>query len=172
MTDLGSTIAPKSDQFNADDLITGPRTITVTKVSPSDKEQPIAISFDGDGGKPWKPCKSMRRVLVQTWGTDGQSYVGRKLTIFRDPEVVFGGAKVGGIRISHMSHLTGPVTMALTATRASRKPYTVKPLVEASADKPAAKTPAKQKEEAPPPEMFGIGMDDVPYAPIGEDYVR
>jgi len=40
-----------------------------------------------------------------------------------------GGAEVGGIRISHMSHMTKPVTMALTATRANRKPFVVKPLV-------------------------------------------
>ena len=130
MTDLSLTIAPKSDQLNSDDLIGGPRTITITRVSadPSSAEQPISISFEGDGGKPYKPCKSMRRVLVNTWGKDGLAYAGRSMTIYRDPEVQFGGLKVGGIRISHMSHITSPVTMALTATRANRKPYTVRVL--------------------------------------------
>ncbi len=131
MTDLSTTIAPKSDQLNADDLISGPRTITITKVSanPDSAEQPISIFFDGDAGKPYKPCKSMRRVLVRVWGTDGTKFVGRAMTLYRDDKVQFGGLAVGGIRISQMSHIETDVTMALTATRASRKPFTVRPLV-------------------------------------------
>lgn len=129
MTDLGLTIAPKSDQLNADDLIGVSRTISITKVSLcSEADQPIAINFEGDNGKPYKPCKSMRRVLVNVWGRDGNSYVGRSMTLYRDDKVTYGGVAVGGIRISHMSHLDKEMTMALTATRANRKPFTVKPL--------------------------------------------
>jgi hypothetical protein len=135
MTDLGTTIAPKSDQLNADDLIAGPKTIRVTKVTanPGAPEQPISIYFEGDNNKPYKPGKSMRRVLVQVWGKDGDAYVGRSMTLFRDQGVQFGGIAVGGIRISHMSDIKGPVTLALTATRASRKPYTVQPLEQKAA---------------------------------------
>lgn len=129
MTNMLASIAPKSDQLNADDL-TGGRTITVriTKVSGVTGEQPIAINYEGDNGKPYYPCKSMRRVLVNVWGVDGLAYVGRSLTLYCDPKVLFGGVAVGGIRISHMSHIDKDVTMALTATRANRKPFTVKPL--------------------------------------------
>ena len=138
MIDLRGTIKPKSDQLNADDLIGGPVTIRITAVSVAEGEQPVSISFDGDGGKPFKPGKSMRRVLVNLWGPDGEAYVGRSLTIFRDEQVVFGGVEVGGIRISHMSHLQRETTMALTATKAKRKPFTVRPLVvEKPADKAA-----------------------------------
>lgn len=138
MTDMSQTIAPKSDQLNADDLLSAPRTIAITKVSacPGSAEQPIAIFFDGDNGKPYKPCKSMRRLMVTTWGTNGAAYVGRSMTLFRDPAVMFGGVAVGGIRISHMSHIDEPLTVALTASRTSRKPYTVQPLTIA-APKPA-----------------------------------
>ena len=130
MSDLSTTIAPKSDQLNADDLIGGAtKTITVTKVSLlGETDQPVAVNFQGDNGKPYKPCKSMRRVLVHVWGKDGNAYIGRSMTLYRDDKVKFGGMDVGGIRISHMSHIDSPVTMALTATKASRKPYTVKPL--------------------------------------------
>jgi len=129
MTDLSTTIAPKSDQLNADDLIAGPKTITVTKVRGcSEPEQPVAVHFEGDDGKPYKPCKSMRRVMVNTWGADGSTYAGKSMTLYRDEGVMFGGIKVGGIRISHMSHIDREITMALTATRAKRTPYTVKPL--------------------------------------------
>jgi len=128
MIDLTKTIEPKSDQLNADDLISGPRTIKITKVSILGEEQPIGINFEGDNGKPYKPCKSMRRVLVKIWGADGNKYIGRSLTIYRDDKVRFGAADVGGIRISHMSDIDEPVTLALTASRTSRKPYTVHPL--------------------------------------------
>jgi hypothetical protein len=128
VTDLSTTIAPKSDQLNADDLIPGPITITITGVRQgSSPEQPIAVEHDS--GRPWMPCKSMRRVLVHVWGADGNRYVGRSLTLYRDPAVKFGGMAVGGIRISHMSDMAAAVTVALTETRASRKPFTVKPLV-------------------------------------------
>lgn len=126
--DLSKTIAPKSDQLNADDLIAGPITITVTQVRGCDGDQPIAVHFEGDDGKPYKPCKSMRRVLVHAWGKDGKDYVGRRMSLFCDPSVQFGGVKVGGIRISHMSHIDRPLVVPLTVTRAQRRPYEVKPL--------------------------------------------
>jgi hypothetical protein len=137
MIDLRGTIKPKSDQLNADDLIGGPVTIRITGVSVGEGDQPVSISFEGDGGKPFKPGKSMRRVLVNLWGPDGAAYVGRFLTLYRDEQVLFGGVEVGGIRISHMSHLQRETTMALTATKAKRKPFTVKPLATAPA--PAAR---------------------------------
>lgn len=146
MIDMRKTVAPKSDQLNSDDLIGQSQTITVTKVSlMSEPDQPIAIYFDGDNGKPYKPCKSMRRVLINVWGVDGTAYVGRSMTLYRDEKVMFGGAAVGGIRISHVSHIDAPVTMALTATRANRKPFTVKPLIVAA---PQADTIRDKAEDA------------------------
>ena len=132
MVDMSQTIAPKSDQLNADDLIGGPRTVTVTRVSGNEgnAEQPVNIFFEGDNGKPFRPCKSMRRVMVKIWGSDASKYAGRSMTIYRDPKVKWGGMEVGGIRISHMTGLEKPETMALTETRSARKPYTVQPLTE------------------------------------------
>lgn len=139
MIDLRRTIIPKSDQLNADDLIGGPRTITITKIAIAESsEQPVSINFEGDGGKPYKPCKSMRRVLVQAWGVDGGAYIGRGLTLFRDDKATFGGLEVGGIRISHMSHIKAPITMALTVSKAKRAPFVVKPLAAAGTQAQAA----------------------------------
>jgi hypothetical protein len=128
------TVIPKSDQLNADSLIGGKQlTIKVTKVSLVNGDQPVAINYEGDEGKPYKPCKSMRRVLIHAWGGDGSQYIGRSMTLYCDPTVKFGGADVGGIRISHLSHIDRDMTVALTATKASRKPFTVKPLVVSEA---------------------------------------
>lgn len=134
MNDMKQVIVPKSDQLNADDLISGPITIRVAGVSiRSSGEQPISISYDGDGGKPYKPCKSMCRVMVAAWGADSKQYTGRSMTLYRDPSVKWGGMDVGGIRISHMSDIDSSMTMALTMTKQSRKPFTVKPLAKESA---------------------------------------
>jgi hypothetical protein len=130
-----ATIIAKSDQLNADSLIGGPMTLKINKVTVDPRaEQPVTLNYEADNGQPFKPCKSMRRVLVHVWGADGNAYVGRSMTVYRDEGVKYGGMEVGGIRISHMSHIEKPVTMALTATRANRKPFTVKPLVEAPRD--------------------------------------
>ncbi len=128
MTDLSKTIIAKSDQLNSDDLIGRSVTIKVTKVSLLDDAQPIGINYEGDDGKPYKPCKSMRRVLVSVWGSDGSKFVGRRMTLYRDPEVMFGGAKVGGIRISHLSDIKEPMTISLMASKKGKKPFTVQPL--------------------------------------------
>ena len=61
--------------------------------------------------------------------------------------VKFGGLEVGGIRISHMSHMNGEMTMALTATRAVRKPFTVKPLAVAA--RPLLSAPAEHPLDEP-----------------------
>lgn len=132
MNDMTSAIVPKSDQQNADDYISGPRTIKITKVTIAPGEQPVSIFFEGDEGKPWKPCKSMSRVLVAAWGPDARAYAGRSATLYRDPTVKWGGLEVGGIRVSHLSDIDKPVTLALTATKGSRKPFTVKPLATAA----------------------------------------
>jgi hypothetical protein len=129
MNDMTSAIIPKSDQLNSDDLIAGPITIKISSVSiKGGQEQPVAIGYEGDNGKPYKPCKSMSKVLVMNWGADARQYVGRSMTLYRDPTVTWAGMAVGGIRISHLSDIGEANTMALTSTKQSRKPFTVRPL--------------------------------------------
>jgi hypothetical protein len=126
---LSNTIIPKSDQLNADDLIAGPRTIKISAVEGGTPEQPVNIRFDGDNGRPYKPGKSMRRVLVAMWGSEGAAYIGRRLTLYCDPEITFGADKTGGIRISHASDIpANGVEIALTVKRGKRKPFRVLPL--------------------------------------------
>ncbi len=127
--DLAETIIPRSDQINSEDLLTGPRTITITAVKRGTDEQPVDIVTAEFGpGRPYKPSKTMRRVLVAAWGTDAQAYVGRRLVIYRDPEITFGKDKVGGIRISAMSDISARLSVALTVTRGRRAPFIVEPL--------------------------------------------
>lgn len=139
MGDMKQVIIPKSDQLNADDLLSGPMTIKITAVTvKGGQEQPVSISYEGDNGKPYKPCKSMCRVLVSAWGADSALYVGRSMTLYCDPKVKWGGMEVGGIRISHMTNIADTMTMALTVTRANKKPFIVQPLVNNAFDYDAA----------------------------------
>jgi hypothetical protein len=127
--DLRDTIIPKSDQLNADDLLTGPMTITVTSVRRgATEDQPIAIHYEGDDGRPYKPCKTMRRLLVAYWKEDGGRWVGRRMTLYHRADVKFGGVSVGGIRISHMSHIESDIRIQMTATRGKKEPIIVKKL--------------------------------------------
>ena len=145
--DLTQTIAPKSDQKNADDFVlTGPVTFTITAdVEYSSPEQPFGLVLDGDTAHPYKPGKSMRRVLVAAWGPDSAVYVGRRLTLYTDPKIKFGGQELGGIRISHMSHIDRTLKLALTETKGKKKPFVVEPLRETTT--PAAPTPAPVTDE-------------------------
>lgn len=126
--DMTESITPKSDQINAEDLLAGPETFTIERVEKGSTEQPVNIHMAERPGRPYRPSKSMRRVLVNAWGKDSSVYAGRRLTLYRDPDVKFGGDAVGGIKISHLSHIAKRTSVSLTVTRGKRAPHTVDPL--------------------------------------------
>ena len=130
--DMTSTIQPRSDQLNADDLLTGPMTVTIAEVTQGNAEQPVNVNTVETPGRPYKPSKSMRRVMVAAWGKDATAYAGRRMTLYCNPKIKFGGQEVGGIEISHMSDIDQDLKVSLTATRGKKKLHTVKPLVEAT----------------------------------------
>lgn len=154
MNELENFIKAKTDQLNADDLMDGPITVRITRVAFKGNEQPCHISYEGDNGKPYKPGKSMGRVMTAAWGKDYNRWVGEAMTLYRDPEVKMKGMAVGGIRISHMTRIQRPLSIALTVTRGSKNLYTVQPLkadgqprkAELSPDDKAAAAKAKADE--------------------------
>lgn len=125
MNDMSQVIIPRSDQLNAEDFIAGPATFIIEGVAISPgTEQPVNIKLIGEP-RVWRPCKSMSRVLVAAWGPDANAYVGRSVTLYRDPKVRWGGLEVGGIRVSHLSHIERDMVMSLTATKGKRAPHKV-----------------------------------------------
>lgn len=129
--DISSTIVPKSDQLNADDLMTGPRTVTVERVASGSDEQPVNVHLVEFPGRPFRPSKTVRRIMVAAWGKEAANYAGRRMTLYRDPTVKFGGSDVGGIRVSHLSHIDKRIVLSLTVTRGKRAAYIVEPLPDA-----------------------------------------
>ena len=128
--DISATTAPRSDQQNFDDYSTGPRTVTVVDVRAGSDEQPVEIHLSEYPGRPYKPSKSMRRVLVAAWGPEASRYVGRRMTLVGDPTVRFGGAVVGGIKVAALSDIDKPLMISLTVTKGKRAPHTVEPLAD------------------------------------------
>lgn len=127
--DLRPTIIPKSDQLNAEQLLGGPMMLTVTDVRiGSGEEQPVVVHYEGEAGRPYKPCKTMRKVLIHAWGPNGRGWIGKSLQVYNDPAVKFGGEDVGGIRISHMSDIPSSLKVSLTSTRGKKAKYEIKPL--------------------------------------------
>ena len=150
--DISHTLTPTSDQLDAVDLLGGPRTFTIERVSEGSSEQPVQVHL-AEFPRPWRPGKSMRRVLAAAWGTNTKTWIGKRVTLYCDPDVKFGGEAVGGTRISHMSDLPGgkALRVPLLAGRGKSQVWTVQPLRDEAATrapKPAARS-ARQGEQAP-----------------------
>ena len=143
MVDIAKAIEPRSDQQNYDDMLAGPRTVTVTEVD-RDKEQRVSIHLAEYPGRPFKPSKTNLRLIAQAWGTEAAAWAGRRMTLAGDPTVKFGGQQVGGIRVVALSHIDKPFTAALTATRGKRATYKVA-MLEAA--------PPQYAEPVPVPEF-------------------
>ena len=161
VVDMSQFVEAKSDQLNSDDLLGAPRTITVRKVAGNDGDQPVSIFYEGDGGKPFRPCKTMRRVLLAVWGKNAADYVGRSMTLYRDDSVTFGGLNVGGIRISHMSHMDKETVVVVMKTKGKKAGIKIQPL----------KTEPREDEAAKWADKFTATVARAPDADKLEQYV-
>ncbi len=138
------TAEPRSDQWNADDFVGGPRTFTIAGVKVGTAEQKYDIELVEGEGRAWRPPLTMLRLLISAWGDDAELWKGSRVTLYRDATVRFGSDAVGGIRISHLSHLPGnkALTVALTSTRGRRAKHTVEPLPDETPPPKAPKPPS------------------------------
>lgn len=147
--DISDTLQPNSDQLDAIELVSGPRIFLIESVSRGNAEQPVNIHF-ADFPRPWRPGKSMRRVLVACWGADASQYAGRRVELYCDTEVVFGGKAVGGTRVSRLSHIDKKKSVPLLVARGKSAMFTVEPLPDAApVDPRIAKLRAEWKAADP-----------------------
>ena len=128
--DLSGTIKAKSDQLNADDLVAGPITVQVEGVNlTKDPKQPIHIFYYGCENKPFKPCLTVRRILIALWGVDGNQWANKWMNLYVDATVSFGNQKnIGGIRVDAVSHISSTATISLTVRRGMKQHFTIKPI--------------------------------------------
>jgi hypothetical protein len=175
VSNLRDTIVPKSNQLNSEQLLYGPLTITVTSVARGSDDQPITVHYRGENGRPYLPCKSMRKVLIFAWGEDGNKWVGRSMTLFNDLAVKWAGVAVGGIRISHMTHIDREISLQLTATRGKKEPFIIKMLTPPADDRVekfrAALTKKAGEGLAAIVDAWGKTPDDIKAA-LGGDFYK
>ena len=129
--DISKTIIAKSDQMNAQDLLFN----TIFKVLDvnivNDPNQPVHITLDGFK-VPYKPCKSMRKVLGSLWGVDSQKWLGRSIELYNDLSAKWKGEEVGGVRISAMSDIGGQKKVITRESRHKIKTWIIENIIIAS----------------------------------------
>jgi|TARA_R110000851_G_scaffold94821_1_gene205934 hypothetical protein len=128
--DLSGTIKAKSDQLNADDLVAGPMMVQVEGVVlGKDPQQPVSIYYYGCENKPFKPCLTVRRMLIALWGMDGNQWANRWMNLYIDASVSFGKQKnIGGIRVDAVSHISSAATISLTVRRGMKQHFVIQPI--------------------------------------------
>lgn len=128
--DITDALAPKSDQLDAVDLLgSPPRVFTITDVSEGNAEQPVNIRL-AEFPRVWRPSKGMLRVLAHCWGKETPVWVGRKVELYTDPDVMFGKERVGGVRISRVSHISNRTTVPMIVGRGKSGSWNVDLLPE------------------------------------------
>lgn len=143
--DMTASTEARSDQINAVDLVQ-PRTFTIEKVTAGKATHPFDFHLVESPGKVFRPNLGMRRVIIAGWGGKTGAYVGRRFTLFNEPSVVYAGAEIGGIRISHMSHLDKPLKTSLAISQKKKVPYIVQPLPDAPQQPISKPDPSKAIE--------------------------
>lgn len=144
------TAEPRSDQWNAEDFIGGPRTFTVAGVRGGTAEQKYDILLV-DEERVWRPPLTVLRLLMAGWGDDADVWTGRRVTLYNDPSIRFGKDLTGGIRISHMSNLPDgkPLEKSLQESRGKRKKHVINPLPDVAPPNPNAAKEAALLAEYP-----------------------
>lgn len=131
------TAEPRSDQINAEDFLSGPKTYTIAGVVEGAAEQKYDIQLQGEQ-RVWRPPLTVLRTLMKAWESDDSAdWIGKRVTLYCDESVTFGRDAVSGIRVSHVSGIAKPVEVRVSEKRGKRKVVTVQPL-------PDAPTPPQQ----------------------------
>jgi hypothetical protein len=145
--DLQRATQAKSDQLNSCDILGGSLVVKIIDVKSGSSEQPVIIVIDS-WPQPWKPSKTSLRVLCACWGNDPQQWIGRYAVLFCDETVKFGGEAIGGIRTSHLSHISGTKKVAVNTTRGKKGIQTVEPYYPQEASAPVNAEPIFWPDDA------------------------
>lgn len=134
MNDIAPTLVGDSNQLSKSDLMDGPQTFTVARVdiNLSDKKRPTAIHLAEAPGKPYKPNLGMRKLIAKGWGKSSKAYIGRRLTLFHNPDVLWQGKREGGVEVCAMSDLEAPFTIQVAINAKQAKTVKVDSLPDAT----------------------------------------
>jgi hypothetical protein len=88
-------------------------------------------------------CRTNADTIARLYGKDTAEWVGKQITIYYDPEVMFGSEKVGGIRVR-------PRVPPATKAKGSRAARLDPPSPEEQRWEPEPPPPEDGPKEAPP----------------------
>lgn len=87
----------------------------VSKVEMSDddggKKSPPVMTFKEDHAKPLILNNTNWMVLEDLYGDDSDKWVGHPIELYKDPAVMFGGKRVGGVRVRKPQNGNGEYTI-------------------------------------------------------------
>jgi len=128
--DLSDTIQVDSSQINSADLFE-PRIFRLVGIQRGpDQRRPIEYRLEGED-KVFRPCKTVRRILVKAWGKDGNDHIGHLVRLYCDPTVRNPkGTVVGGTRVNGLSHTT-KTTITVSAGQSGMKEHKIEILHDA-----------------------------------------
>lgn len=128
--DISAALVASSDCLNAADLTGNPVVATIKAVRKGDQVKPVIVDLEGMDGRPWKPSKGMLRVLAHAWGTEADQWVGRLVKLENNPDVIYAGAKVGGVEVIALSHIPKAFTVPVRISQKVVKQHSVTVLAE------------------------------------------
>jgi hypothetical protein len=128
--DMTKGIEGNTDQLNAANLTGRSVVVQILAVRNSrgqaDKEkQPYEVVISDF--KPWRPCLTSRRILIELWGDDGDKWVGHWVRLYNDETVRNPqGGEPGGIRMD-AADLDKPfTTKPIIVSRGKTQRFTIK----------------------------------------------
>ncbi|MGC5028182.1 hypothetical protein ACLQ3K_25835 [Tsukamurella sp. DT100] len=123
-------VKKNTDQLNYEDFLGGKTmvaTITGIKVGTKEAQYDISISEDS---RVWRPPATLLKIMEAIWGEESDNWIGQRVQLFGDPNVMMAGKKVGGIRLSHVSGISETSRLLLSTTRGNKAVFVVEPLAD------------------------------------------
>lgn len=107
-------------QYIGKDDLAQPTTLTVANLTQetieSDNEQRLkaVMHFQEQGAKPWIVNVGNWMILEDAYGEESDDWTGKRIELYVDPSVMFGGKRVGGVRVripnGQAAHTVRPAT--------------------------------------------------------------
>jgi len=64
------------------------------------KEVDKAVIWFKEIDRGWIYCKTSGHSMAAMWGKDDANWIGKRVTLYADPDIMFGADQVGGIRVA------------------------------------------------------------------------
>ena len=106
------------------------------------KEVDKAVIYFKEIDRGWVFSKTSGHCLAKMFGEDDDAWIGKRVTLFADPDVKFGGDQVGGIRVSGSPDISQPMTIRIKFPKKKAIEVTLTPTAPS---RPSQNQPQQEK---------------------------